>query len=148
MQRSPRDPAAPILSGFMMWRILFVSLVIVSGTFGLFLWEFTRGASIELARTVAVNTLVMFEVFYLWNTRFLIAPVLNREGLLGSRYVLLAVGLVLVFQLLFTYAPFMQLLFHTVSIDAAAWTRIILVSATVLVLVEAEKALLRRRRNS
>ena len=54
--------------------------------------------------------------------------------------------MLIVFQLLFTYVPVMQLLFGTTGIDAAAWLRILLSAATVLVLVEAEKALLRRWR--
>ncbi len=146
MQRAPRDPREPILSGFLLWRILFVSLILVAGTFGNFLWEREHGASIETARTVAVNTLVMFEIFYLISARYLTAPALTRAALGGNRYVYPAIAVLIVFQLLFTYVPFMQLLFGTTGIDAAAWLRILLSAATVLVLVEAEKALLRRWR--
>ncbi len=70
MRRKPRDVHAPMLSGFMTWRILFVSVLMVIGTFGLFLWERLQGTDIETARTVAVNTLVIAEVFYLFNTRY------------------------------------------------------------------------------
>ena len=73
MQRRPRDVRAPMLSGFMTWRILFVSVLMVFGTFGLFLWERLHGTEIETARTVAVNALVIAEVFYLFNTRYLTA---------------------------------------------------------------------------
>ncbi len=148
MRRPPRNAREPLLSGFLIWRILFVSLILVAGTFGLFLWERATDTPIEEARTIAVNTLVMFEVFYLFNTRFLFDPVLNRRGLLGSRYVLAAVVLVMGFQLLFTYAPFMQVLFSTVPIDADAWLRITLVGASVLVLVELEKLFFRRFLNT
>ncbi|MDX1594637.1 MAG: cation-transporting P-type ATPase [Gammaproteobacteria bacterium] len=144
MQRPPREPDEPILSLYMLWRIVLVAVVMVAGTFGLYVWERDSGASVELARTVAVNTLVMFEIFYLLNSRFMHAPVLNRAGLLGNRYVLWAIGLVLVFQMLFTYAPWMQFLFRTASLDGAAWLRIVLVGATVLLIVEAEKWLARR----
>jgi magnesium-transporting ATPase (P-type) len=144
MKRPPRAPNAPILSGFLLWRIGFVSLIIVAGTFGLFLWERSQGTDIEIARTVAVNTLVMFEVFYLLNARYILAPAYTREGLLGNRYVLLAIGLVIIFQLLFTHAPFMQHLFGTSPIDAVTWARVIVTAATVFVLVEGEKWLLRR----
>jgi magnesium-transporting ATPase (P-type) len=144
MRRPPRAPHAPILSGFLLWRIGFVSLIIVAGTFGLFLWERLQGADIESARTVAVNTLVMFEVFYLLNARYILAPAYTREGLAGNRYVLLAIGLVIAFQGLFTYVPFMQLLFGTSPIDAGTWGRILVTAASVFVLVELEKSLLRR----
>ena len=144
MQRAPRDPREPILSGFLIWRIVFVSLILVSGTFGLFLWEREHGASIELARTVAVNTLVMFEVFYLFSARYLLAPALTYEGLSGNRYVLYAIGLLIVIQLSFTYLGPMQALFATTAMSAEAWMRVIVVASSVLVLVELEKWALRR----
>ncbi len=144
MRRPPRDPLEPMLSGFLIWRIAFVSLILVSGTFGMFLWEREHGASIELARTVAVNTLVMFEIFYLLNARYLLAPSLTLEGLSGNRYVLLAIGLLVVFQVLFTYLPPMQVLFGTADIGIEAWLRILAVGSSVLILVELEKAVIRR----
>ncbi len=118
------------------------------GAFGLFLYESGRGASIEQARTVAVNTVVAFEIFYLWNARRLRASVLNVEGLFGSRPALLAIGLVIAFQLAFTYAPFMQLLFATEALGIESWLRIGLVAPWVLFLVELEKWILRSRRGA
>jgi magnesium-transporting ATPase (P-type) len=144
MQRLPRDPKDPILSGFLIWRIIFVSLIIVTGTFGLFLWEREYGASIELARTVAVNTVVMFEIFYLFSARYLLAPALTYEGLSGNRYVLYAIGLLIFIQLGFTYLSPMQTLFATTAMNVDAWLRVILVASSVLVLVETEKLLLRK----
>jgi len=143
MQRSPRDPKEPILSGFLIWRIIFVSLILVIGTFGLFLWEREHGASIELARTVAVNTLVMFEIFYLLSARHLLAPALTREGLTGNRYVLYAIAILLFMQMGFTYVEPMQYLFATTAISLEAWLRIIMVTSSVLFLVEMEKYLIR-----
>jgi magnesium-transporting ATPase (P-type) len=144
MRRAPRDPRQPLLTAFMNWRILFVSLLMVAGTFGLFVWERSLGAELEAARTVAVNTLVFAEACYLFATRFLTAPVLNRNGLLGSRYVLGAVVLVMLMQMVFTYAPFMQTFFRTAAIGVDEWARIVAVGVAVLVLVEIEKTVVRR----
>ncbi len=58
MKRPPRPADEPLLTGYMVWRIAFVSAILVAGTFGLFLWERAHGADEALARTVAVNTLV------------------------------------------------------------------------------------------
>ena len=146
MRRPPRRPNEPLLTGFLIWRIAFVSVILVAGTFGLFLWERGAGASEELARTVAVNTLVAFEIFYVFNTRRLHAPVTDRTGFLGSRAVLIAVAMVVVFQVLFTYAPPLQRLFATEPLDLATWLRILAVAVWVFVLVEMEKALARRLR--
>ncbi len=144
MQRPPRNPREPLLTVLFLWRIGFVSLILMSGTFGLFLWEMNAHASIEHARTVAVNTLVMFEIFYLFNSRYITAPVFNRAGLLGNPYILLAVGLLILFQLGFTYLAPMQALFGTAPIDAAIWMRIVIVASSVLILVELEKVVFRR----
>ena len=144
MQRPPRDPDEPLLSRFIIWRIIFVSLILVTGTFGLFLWEREHGASIELARTVAVNTLVMFEIFYLFSARYLLAPALTYEGLSGNPYVLYAIGFLILIQLGFTYLGPMQSLFATTAMNIEAWLRVILVASSVLFLVEIEKMLIRK----
>jgi calcium-translocating P-type ATPase len=148
MARRPRRADERLLSGFLVWRLLFVGAILVVGTYGLFLWERSQGAEVELARTVAVNTLVVFEVFYLFNTRHLREPVTSREGLFGSRIVLLSVAVVMGFQMLFTYAPPFQHLFATRAIDLDAWLRIVLVAFSVFVLVEMEKWVARRSKRT
>ncbi|MCG8690530.1 MAG: HAD-IC family P-type ATPase, partial [Minwuiales bacterium] len=62
MKRPPRPAGTPMLSRFLIWRICFVSLLFVAGVFGIFVWTRTHGASLEEARTYAVNTLVVMEV--------------------------------------------------------------------------------------
>jgi magnesium-transporting ATPase (P-type) len=149
MQRPPRHADEPLLSPFLIWRIVFVSLILVSGTFGIFVWLREQDAPIELARTVAVNTLVMFEIFYLFSARFITEPALNRKGLLGNRYALIAIAVLLVMQLFFTYLPPFQLLFKTTALDLQTWGLIVAIASSVLFLVELEKWLariIRRRR--
>jgi len=147
MARPPRSPNAPILSAFLTWRIAFVSILLLFGTFGLFKWELFFGASLETARTVAVNTLVAGEIAYLFNCRRITDKSWTRDGLLGSRPVLIAVVLVVGFQLLFTYLPVMQVLFHSTAIEIEAWTRIVLFALGLFILVELEKAATRRYRS-
>ncbi|HED34479.1 MAG TPA: cation-transporting P-type ATPase [Gammaproteobacteria bacterium] len=144
MQRPPRDAHEPMLTSHLIWRIAFVSIILMSGTFGLFIWEMERGMSIEYARTVAVNTLVIFEIFYLYNSRYIKNPVFNWAGLTGNRYVIIAIFVLMIFQLNFTYLESMQSLFGTVAIDVSTWLRILLVSSSVLFLVELEKFFIRR----
>jgi magnesium-transporting ATPase (P-type) len=145
MNRPPRSPREPILTRFFIWRILFVSLVIFAGTFGLFTWARAEGMALDVARTVALNTIVCFEIFYLFNSRHIVAPVLNREGLFGSRKVLGAVGLVVVAQMLLTYWAPLQRLFGTAALGTAEWLVILPVAVSVLFIVEIEKYVLRRR---
>ncbi len=146
MKRRPRNPKEPILSGFLIWRILFVSCIIVIGTFGLFLFYRVQNGSVEYARTIAVNTLVVFEIFYLLNTRFLKVPVLRKGGFSGNKYIYIAIGAVLLAQVVLTYVPFMQSLFDTRSIKLIDWLTIVAVAFSVFVLVEIEKYVLQRQK--
>jgi magnesium-transporting ATPase (P-type) len=147
MRRAPRAASEPILSGFMIWRISFVSVLLALGTIALFLLTLARGDSIETARTVAVNAVVMGEIAYLFNCRYLLAPVHSWQDFTGNRYVLLSIAVLVVIQAAFTYLPLFQKLFGTVAIDAAAWWRILLYGALLFIAVEAEKLWFRRRQS-
>lgn len=143
MQKSPRDAHEPILTRYLMWRVAYVSMILMSGTFGLFLWEMKQGASIAHARTVAVNTLIMFEIFYLFNSRYITSSIFNFKGLSGNPYVLIAIVILMILQLVFTYLTPMQSMFGTVAIGMTIWFRIILVASSVLFIVEFEKYIAR-----
>ena len=144
MSRPPRNVHEPMLSPHLIWRIAFVSVILMSGTFGLFLWQMSAGLSIEYARTVAVNTLVMFEIFYLFNSRYITASIFNWAGFTGNRYVLIAIVILIVFQLGFTYLSPMQILFGSTAISLKTWLYILLISSSVLFIVELEKYFVRR----
>ena len=144
MGRPPRAPDEALLTPFLLWRLAFVGLLLVAGGMGLFLWELERGMSLDFARTAAVNALLVGEVFYLFNVRSFTHSILNREGLCGNRYVLLAIALLLAAQMLFTYLPAFQTLFRTEALDAAAWGRIFAFGVMVLLIVELEKVFIRR----
>ena len=145
MRRPPRDAHEPILTSYLIWRVAYVSIILMGGTFGLFLWEMEQGVSIEHARTVAVNTLIMFEIFYLFNSRYITDSILNWEGLTGNRYVLIAIAILIVLQIGFTYLAPMQTLFGTTAIDFVTWLHIVLVASSVLFFVELEKYVVRYR---
>ena len=144
MRRAPRAASEPILSGFMIWRIGFVSALLAAGTLALFLWESARGASLDAARTVAVNAVVMGEIVYLFNCRYLLAPVKSWQDFTGNPYVLLSIAVLLLFQAGFTYLPFMQKLFGVVALDAAAWALIAGFGVLLFIVIEIEKRLFRK----
>ena len=146
MRRSPRDPRIPMFPVYFLWRTLLVTTVVVAGTLGMFQWEQLRGAGLDAARTAAVNTLVTFEAAYLLNPRYLFAAVWPHRAFAGNPYVPLSIALVLGLQLLYTYAPFMQALFHSAPLDWDAWVRIVLIAASIYVIVEIEKVLVRASR--
>jgi magnesium-transporting ATPase (P-type) len=146
MREPPRDPREPLLTRFMLWRIVFVTVFLVAGSFGLYLWEIERGMPLEVARTAAVNALVMGEIFYLFNCRRLTAPVVGWSGFTGNPVALLTVGVLVLLQALFTFMPLLQTLFETAPLDASTWGRILLFGVIVYGVVEIEKALVRLHR--
>jgi magnesium-transporting ATPase (P-type) len=144
MKRPPRPPEEPLLTPFALWRIAFVAVLLVIGVLWLFFWEIERGVSLEAARTAAVNTLVLGEIVYLFNSRYLYAASLSWRGLFGNRYVLWAVAILLAAQGLYTYAPFMQRAFGAAAIGPSAWLRITAFGLLLFALVELEKWVLRK----
>ena len=140
----PRAPDAPLLSPFMLWRIVFVSLLFTAGAFGIFAWAGHQGYEDALGRTMVVNTLCAMEVFYLFNVRYLHMRSFTWTGARGTPAVLWAVGAVVLAQLAFTYTPWMQALFDTRAVPLADGVLIVAIGAASMVVLEIEKALLRR----
>ena len=144
MQRPPRPPAEPLITRLLAFRIAYVSLLMIAVTFAIFHWELARGSSLEMARTAAVNMLVIAELVYLFNVRHFTASAFSRASLTTNPAALWVSLLLIAFQLLFTYAPPMQQLFHTAALDATSWLLILALGLTKFLAVEAEKAVLRR----
>lgn len=158
MRRKPRPKDTPIFSTFIFMRTAIVAIIMASGTCALFLWEYTRrvgglGGVIDTAlhtqalaeaQTLAVTTMTLFQIFYLLHCRSL------RDGLGGLGWfsnpaIWIGIAILLLLQTAFTYLPFMQLLFHSTSLDLGSWLRAILVAAVILPVISLEKWLLNRR---
>ncbi len=139
MRRPPRMAGEPILSGFLIWRIIFVSTLFLGAISGQFLLAQIQGSDIEEARTIVVNTLVVLEIFYLFSVRYLKTSSLTWRGILGTQAVLIAVGVVTALQFIFTYAPFMGTFFDTRPLSLAQGIQIVCVGVAVLLIIEAEK---------
>jgi magnesium-transporting ATPase (P-type) len=143
MQKPPRPRDAPLVSRLLLARIAFVSALMVIGVIGLFEWARWQGQSLQTARTMAVNALVCFEIFYLLSVRRGFGWALAPSALQGIGPSALAIVLVSLLQLGFTYAPPLAALFHTTPLPLSAWGWIFAVAGGVFVVVEIEKAILR-----
>lgn len=139
MQRPARPPGERILSRRLLWRILFVSVLMVAGTFGIYAWAVSRGLSVETARTMAVNTLVVMEIFYLFSVRYVHGTSLTWQGVLGTRAVLIGVATVVAAQFAFTYLPPMHLIFGSRAVSFTDGMMIVAIGVALLFVVEAEK---------
>jgi Ca2+-transporting ATPase len=138
MSRPPRAPTEPILTRMLVRRMLLVGGLMVVGAFGLFKWELTAGADPAQARTVAVNLFVMMELFYLFNCRSLTKPFYTL-GFFSNPWIFAGSAVMIILQFFFTYAPVMNMLFHSAPIGIWSWVRILLAGILVMPVVAMEK---------
>ncbi|MCS6986948.1 MAG: HAD-IC family P-type ATPase [Sphingomonadaceae bacterium] len=141
MRRPPRDPAAPILSGRLLWRIAFVSVLVALFAFLLFDGALAAGRPVETARTLVVNAIVAMEMFYLFAVRFTHGTGLAWQGVKGTPAVWWAIGIVAIAQLALTHAPPLQAVFSTRALGPVEWLAALGAGLILLLVVEAEKAL-------
>ncbi|SHF04997.1 potassium and/or sodium efflux P-type ATPase [Modicisalibacter ilicicola DSM 19980] len=144
MARPPRIPGTPILSSEMIFRIIFVGLLLLIGSFGLFELALFQGASEAEARTIAVNVFAVGQSFYLLNCRSLRLSMF-RLGLMSNPWIWVGIAAMMAAQMLFTYVPLMNILFHTAPIGLIDWFHIGLVGLAIYLIIGLEKIIRQRR---
>lgn len=142
MQRAPRPAHAPILDGALAVRTALVSLAVGGAAFGCFWWAKSTGASVEASRTIALNTIVVVEVGYLFACRSLTFTS-NTIGFFTNKSVWLGAIAMFLLQLGMTYIPLMNSLFHTAPIEPWWWAIMTAIGFAVFLLAELKKALLK-----
>jgi magnesium-transporting ATPase (P-type) len=139
MRRPPRRNDTPLLDAELVWRIVFVSVLMAVAVFFVFFWTTGRGLGLEYARTLVVNTIVVMEVFYLFSVRYLHLSSLTWTGVVGTPAVLTGVTATALLQFAFTYAPPLQALFDSRPVSARDGAIIVSIGVGLLLLLEAEK---------
>ncbi len=138
MLRPPRRPDSSILDTDVVIRIILVSTLMLLASFLLFKWELAHGASLEQARTVAVNAFVMIELFYLFNCRSLEHSLFSL-GFFSNLWLLAGIATMSTIQLFYTYLPVMNRLFQSAPIGPEAWGRTVAAGLAVFLVIELEK---------
>jgi len=145
MKQPPRQKAAPVLSGFVLFRTITVSLLMALGTIGLFLWEYhleiSKGVAekvaISEAQTMAVTAMMLFQIFYLFHCRSFKLSIF-RINFFSNAHLLIGVAFVILAQTAFVYVPIMNRFFHSSALDSIAWLVSLGVSLTIFVFVMLE----------
>lgn len=144
MQRPPPKTHERFFSIIIIWRTLFVSLLLLVGAFGLFWWMLKSNNNIELARTLTVNIFVIGEICYLFNCRNILNSSINFKSLFASRAVFISIFIVISLQLAFCYVPWLQNIFKTVGPNLIEWGYVWIFGITLFLLVEIEKWVMRK----
>ncbi|MFA7467197.1 MAG: HAD-IC family P-type ATPase [Desulfotomaculaceae bacterium] len=142
INRAPRKRDEPVISRLMAERLLIIGVVIAAGTLFTFTWALNRGYNLDHARTVALTTIVLFQLFNVFNVR--------SEGLsifqikmLSNPFLFYSVVASIIAQISIIYVPSFQLVFRTSALGVDDWAMVTIVATTVLLAVEGEKALRR-----
>lgn len=141
MQRPPRPRNEPLLTGSLVWHMLLVSILFICGVFGLYFYALDRGYSLELARTIALNTLVVLEIFHLFYIRNIYGTSLTWNAVQGTKVVWMAVIVITVAQFAITYFAPLQTIFVTESIPFGDGVLVVLTGALFFAVLEIEKQL-------
>ncbi|QOP43000.1 cation-transporting P-type ATPase [Sulfurimonas sediminis] len=147
MQKPPHAPSAPILRKEMLIRIFLVGIMLLGGSFGLFELSLTHGASLEEARTVAVNIFAVGESFYLLDSRSLRFSAF-RLGLFKNPWIWIGIFCMISASVALTYLPVMNKMFHTAPISLNDWGSIFAVGVLIYVIVSIEKTIRQLRSNT
>ena len=157
MSRPPRDPKEPVLNKFVVFRTFLAATLMTAGAVGLFLWRYelemaarattglTQAQIVSEAQTMAVTTVIMFQVFYMLNCRSLKDSIFGI-GFFSNKTAFIGIGAVLGLQALFIYAPPMQALFSTFPLTAQSLLFSALAGAIVFPVITVEKLIRNRRR--
>ena len=143
MERPPRRSDEPILGKLFLWRITFVSFLIGGITLAVFRYLQSLDIGEAAARTVAVNTLVAGQLFYLFNCRKIKLPSIGK-GFLNNKFAFIAAAALILLQLFFSYVPFMNRFFDTAPLNASYWIYPLAAGVAVFILVELEKFIIEK----
>ena len=141
MRRPPRSRNEPLLSATLTWHILYVSALFLVAVFGLFAYAMEQGDSIRLARTLAINMLVMLEIFHLLFIHNIYGTSITWQALRGTRSIWFCIITVIAAQIGVTYLPFMRHIFGTTPLSAFNVVLLIAIGLMFFALVEMEKRL-------
>ena len=159
MEREPRRRGAGVLTTADWLRLAAVGAVMMIGTLAVLDAYYPGGLFSPLAtgdapnladethsRTMAFTTLMMFQLFNVFNCRSSWRSAFS--GFFDNVWLIGAVLLSLLTHILVIYLPVLQTAFHTVPLTAADWAISTAVAATLLLLMEVAKLMLRRRQTA
>jgi len=139
MRRPPRARNEPLIDGELAWHIVLVAALFLGGVFGIFSYAIGRAYPLELAQTMAVNTLVVMEIFHLFFIRNIYGTSLTWKAVRGTRAVWSTVIAITLAQFAITYIPVLQGVFGTRNVAILDGLMIIGVGVLFFVIVETEK---------
>jgi len=139
MDKNPRQKHENIIKTYDIFRVLYVAILIAG--LGLIVNQYliSTGVSQNTSSTVTLNIIVFGKIFYLFNIRT--AERAISENFFSNKVAFIVVGILLAFQMVITYVPYMQGIFRTGSIKFSEWLYPLCCGLIIFTVVEIEKCL-------
>lgn len=142
VDQPPRNPADPVISRLMIERLLVIGVVLAAGTLSTFVWQLNMGADINKARTVALTTMVLYQLFNVFNSRSETQSIFQMN-MMSNPFLFYSIIASIIAQLSIIYVPALQFIFRTTALNLMDWAVILPTALTVILAVEIDKALRR-----
>ena len=139
MRRPPRPRGQPLLTGELVWHVLFVSGLFLAAVFGIYAYAVDKGYPQALAQTMAMNALVVLEIFHLFFIRNIHGTSLTWSAAKGTKIVWACVLSVTAAQFAITYVPALQPILGTQAVPLADGLLIVAVGVVFFAIIETEK---------
>lgn len=144
-ERPPRNPSENIIDDFIFKRLMLVGIVMLIGTLFLFWYKLNQGYSLVYARTTAFNTIVFFQFFSTLNSRSFTKSILHMSPF-SNPFLFISLFLSLIAQIsVLTFEP-LQYIFSTTRLDAITWIQTILVSFSIIIVIEIDKKIRKEKK--
>jgi magnesium-transporting ATPase (P-type) len=140
----PRNPDEGVINREVLIRLAWVSVLITAATMGVFYWMLQQDLPLEQVRSIAMTQMVMFQFFHVFNSRSMRRSIFQIP-LSANPFLMLSLGVAILAHIGALHLPFMQSIFNTMPLDPLQWALVVGVGSVIVVAVEIEKVILRRR---
>ena len=146
MEREPRPVTQRLMDRHDLIQMGYVSALIAIFSLIGYEWFINSGSSVVNATTMMINTIVISKIFYFFSIR-------TDQYALGQMKTISSkawgvIALLIVFQLILTYVPFMQTAFHVSGISPLEWLAVVIISALIMLCTEFDKLIRFQRRQT
>jgi Ca2+-transporting ATPase len=142
LERPPRPRGEGVMSRLLWERTVISGLVMAVGTLALFRWELDQTGSLMRAQTVALTTMVLFQVVHVGNCRSDHLSIF-RKSPFSNPFLFVATAAAFIVHAAALYVPATQLILRVEPIEIGAWVRMAAVAVSIALAIELHK-LIRR----
>ncbi|MGL4695558.1 HAD-IC family P-type ATPase [Enterococcus larvae] len=141
MKRSPRDPKEPMLSGYSIFRIVYVSLLITVPAYLIAM----QAESQLVQQTMLLQSIVLAQAFYMLNCRELLDPSINK-AMFKNKAIFISLACLAVLQGIVLLVPIAQQAIGLTVLTTSQHLSILLNTFGIFLIVELEKLVTKKIR--